>query len=49
VQLEDEYKASEMLIISTNYAMSSKEKVASNGLRAMGYYLMNADLQRLSN
>jgi len=37
--LEDPYIAQECLIHSVNYTQSSKEKVASNGLRALGYFL----------
>lgn len=35
----DPYIAQECLIHSVNYTQSSKEKVASNGLRALGYFL----------
>jgi hypothetical protein len=37
--LKDEYLAQEILIISMQYALCNKEKVASNGLRSLGYYL----------
>ena len=46
-QLEDEYLAQETLIISIMYATSNKEKVASNGLRALGYYLKRANFKVL--
>jgi hypothetical protein len=46
-QMEDEYLAQETLIISIIYALSNKEKVASNGLRALGYYLKRADFKVL--
>ena len=46
-QLEDEYLAQETLIISIIYALSNKEKVVSNGLRALGYYLKRSNFQIL--
>ena len=46
-QMEDEYLAQETLIISIIYAISNKEKVASNGLRALGYYLKRANFKVL--
>lgn len=45
--LEDEYLAQEMLIISIIYAASNKEKVTSNGLRALGYYLYRVEFSKL--
>jgi cysteine sulfinate desulfinase/cysteine desulfurase-like protein len=48
-QMQDEYLAQETLIISTIYALSNKEKVASNGLRALGYYLKRADFKELKD
>ena len=42
--LKDEYLAQEILIISMQYALSNKEKVASNGLRSLGYYLQNIEI-----
>jgi hypothetical protein len=41
---EDEYLAQELLITSIAYAVSNKEKVSSNGVRSLGYFLQNADL-----
>jgi len=46
-QIEDEYLAQETLIISIMYATSNKEKVASNGLRDLGYYLKRANFKVL--
>ena len=45
--LLDEYLAQEALIISIMYALSNKEKVASNGLRSLGYYLRQVDFKML--
>lgn len=45
--LLDEYLAQEILIISIQYALSNKEKVASNGLRSLGYYLSNINMVHL--
>jgi hypothetical protein len=44
---DDEYLMQERLIISVNYSLSSKEKVSSNGLRALGYLLQQVDVQVL--
>ena len=44
---EDEYLAQESLIISVNYSLSSKEKVSSNGLRSLGYFLQQVDVKVL--
>jgi len=45
----DEYLAQEILIISIQYALSNKEKVASNGLRSLGYYLQNINMTQLKD
>jgi hypothetical protein len=37
--ISDPYVAQESLMISIQYACSTKEKVVSNGLRSLGYYL----------
>ncbi|CDW76050.1 heat repeat-containing protein 6-like [Stylonychia lemnae] len=47
--MTDEYLIREVLICSINYASSNKEKVSSNGIRALGYFLMNIDTQKLVN
>ena len=47
--LLDEYLAQEILIISIQYALSNKEKVASNGLRSLGYYLQNINMVQLKD
>ena len=46
-QMSDDYLAQEILIISIAYALSTKEKVASNGLRSLGYYIKRADFAQL--
>ena len=44
---DDDFIAQESLINSVNYSLSNKEKVASNGLRSLGYFIQNYDMQNL--
>eukprot|EP00347_Sterkiella_histriomuscorum_P021491 403333793 len=44
----DENILREVLISSVNYSLSTKEKVSSNGIRALGYFLKNIDEQVIS-
>lgn len=46
---DDEYLAQELLIISIAYALSQKEKVSSNGVRSLGYYLQCTNLPLLQS